>query len=194
MIISSTRHESKKASTEALNKRIEYCEDANHPDHKGLILHPGKNYNCGPTKADFVAAVEDAHQKYLEVRDGKPGKRDSNLWEEYICCMGEGCYHQTSEREAIEFMMIDEICPDSPARAIWKENPVTGKDILFIIFSKKNSEGNPNARYGLKLMQALEKQIANLLNTSGCKLANRKKLILTAHVVAKVRARKRGKP
>lgn len=194
MIISSIRHESKKASIEALKEHCDYHEDATHPNHVGLTIHPACNYNCGPTTADFVSAVEGTQAKYLEVRDGKPGKRDPNLWEEVICCMGEGCYHTKAERDAIELMMIAKICPDSPARAIWHENPVTGKDILIIIFPTKNTEGKPNQARRLKIMQALDEQIANLLNTSRCKPANRKKLIQTAREVAKDRARKLGKP
>ena len=191
MIIPSTRHESKKASNEALNMHLDYLEDITHPDHAGLTLHPACNYNSGPTAADFAAAIEENRKKYLEVSP-------CNGWEEAVCCMGDGSYHTATERDAIEKIIIGQICPDSPARTVWNEDPETGKGLLRIIFPAINPQGKPNLERNkarqLKLMEALDEQIANMLNTSSNKPAHREKHIQTAHEVAKNRARKFANP
>jgi hypothetical protein len=171
-----TREKSKKASIDELNAHLNYCKDTKHPDHKGLILHPAKNYNCGgQTDADFTSAIEN-----MSATDG---------WEEAICCMGEGCYHTAAERAAIEQILIDAICPDSPARVVWNENPETGKGLLHIIFPTINPEGKLNLESNkarrLKLMEALDAQVGYMLNTSSDKPAKRKKIIQTAQEVDK---------
>lgn len=192
-----TREKSKKASIDELNDHYDYLGDTTHPDHKGLILHPGKNYNCGPTKADFVEAIEATQTKYLEVRDGKSGKRTADIWEEAINNMGEESYHNAAEREAIERKMIDEICPGSPAHTRWHENPETGEWDLHILFPTKDPEGKLNLKRSkihlLKRMQALDKHVADLLNNAKSKSKKRKSHIPTAQEVAKAKAKEHAK-
>lgn len=197
-----TRSKSKKAFIDELNAHLDYLEDTTHPDHKGLTLHPAKNYNCGPSAADFVAAVEGTQKKYLEVRAGLSGKRTADIWEEAICNMDEGCYHTSDERDAIEQNMIKEICPGSPARAKWHENPETGECDVHIIFPTKNPEGKLNLAstsiHLFKRMQALDQFAADLLNGNKNKPKKRKAHIPTAQEVAekkaKALAKKKKKP
>lgn len=193
-----TREKSKKGSIDELNDHLNYLEDTTHPDHAGLTLHPAKNYNCGgQSAADFVAAIEATQTKYLEVRGGKSGKRTDDRWEEAICNMGEGCYHTAPERDAIEKMMLDEICPGSPARTKWHENPETGECDLHVIFPTKNPEGKLTLErtetHLLKRMQKIDKQVADLLNHGKSKPSRRKKHIQTAQEVAKEKSKKRAK-
>lgn len=193
-----TRKKSKKASSTELDDHLKYLEDSTHPDHKGLTLHPARNYNCGgQSAADLIVAIERTQEKYLEVRDGKSGKRSPDIWEEAICNMGEGCFHTQAERDAIEQEMLDEICPDSPARTKWHENPETGECDLHIIFSTKNPRGKLNLErtntHLLKRMQKLDKGAADLLNNSKSKPSKRKKHIPTAQEVAKEKSKKLAK-
>lgn len=193
-----TREKSKKASPTELDDHLKYFEDTTHPDHKGLTLHPARNYNCGgQSAADLVVAIERTQEKYLEVRDGKPGKRTADIWEEAICNMGEECYHTQAERDLIEREMIGEICPDSPARTKWHENPETGECDLHIIFSTKNPRGKLNLErtntHLIKRMQTLDKFVADLLNNSKSKPSKRKKHISTAQEVAKEKSKKLAK-
>lgn len=193
-----TRVKSKKASIDELIDYLDYLEDTTHPDHKGLKLHLGYNYNCdGQSAADFVEAIKGTQKKYLEVREGKSGKRTADIWEEVICNMGKGCYHTPSERDAIERMLIDEICPGSPARATWHENPETGKCDLHIIFPTKNPDGKLNLErtktHMLKRMQNLDKEVAGLLNGSKSKPKKRKSYIQTAQEIAREKSKKVAK-
>jgi hypothetical protein len=192
-----TREKSKKGSTGELTAHLKYLGDIAHDDHKGLILHPAKNYGCGPTAEDFVSAVEDTQKKYIEVRAGLSGKRTADIWEEAINNMDEGCYHTPAERDAIEKKMISEICPASPARTVWHENPITGECDLHLIFPTKNPEGRLNLErtktHLLKRMQALDKHSADVLNTSKSKPPKRKKHIPTAEEVAKKKSKAHAK-
>ena len=187
------REKSKKASIKELNEHLDYLKDPTHKDHKGLILHPAKNYNCGPTTADFVEAIESTQKKYLEVRDGKSGKRTDDIWEEAINNMDEGCYHTPAEREAIEHKLIEEFCPGSPARAVWHENPKTGECDLHIIFPTKSPEGKLNLErtktHQLKRRQQIDKDVADILNGSKNKPKKRKSHIPTAQEVAKKKSK-----
>jgi hypothetical protein len=191
------REKSKKGSIAELHAHLQYLGDTTHPDHKGLILHPAKNYNCGPTDADFVEAIEGTQTKYLEVRDGKSGKRTPDIWEEAINNMDEKCYHTAAEREAIEREMIYEICPGSPARAVWHENPETGECDLHIIFPTKTPEGKLNLErtttHLLKRMQKIDQDVADILNGAKAKPKKRKKHIPTAQEVAKIKAKAHAK-
>jgi hypothetical protein len=192
-----SRDKAKKGSSGELSDHLKYLADTTHDDHAGLILHPAKNYNCGPTADDFIAAVEGTQKKYLEVRAGLSGKRTADIWEEAINNMDEGCYHTPAERDAIEKKMISEICPGSPARTVWHENPVTGECDLHIIFPTKNPEGKLNLQrtktHLLKRMQALDKHAADLLNGSKSKPKNRKKHIPTAQEVARKKSKSLAK-
>jgi hypothetical protein len=189
-----SREKSKKASIDELNAHINYCKDTKHPDHKGLILHPAKNYNCGgQTDADFVAAVEGTQKKYLEVRDGLSGKRTADIWEEAINNMDEKCYHTPAERDEIEKNMIARICPNSPARAQWHENPETGEVDLHIIFSTKNLEGTLTlasiTTHKLVLRRELDQMAADVLNNAINKPKKRKKHIPTARETEKKKSK-----
>ncbi|TAE86029.1 MAG: hypothetical protein EAZ82_12260 [Verrucomicrobia bacterium] len=192
-----TREKPKKASIDELRTHLTYLKDTTHPDHKGLILHPAKTYNCGPTAEDFVAAVEASQTKYLEVRDGLQGKRTADIWEEAINNMDEGCYHTPAEREAIEKEMISKICPGSPALTTWHENLITGECDLHIIFPTKNPVGELTLKrtetHLLKRMKMLDKFAADVLNKSKKKPAKRKKHIPTAEEVAKKKSKAHAK-
>lgn len=191
------REKSKKESTDELKAHMDYLGDTKHKDHKGLILHPARNYNCGPTAADFVTAIEGTQAKYLEVRDRKCGKRTSDLWEEAINNMDEECYHTPAEREVIEKMMIAKICPGSPARAVWHENPKTGECDLHILFPTKNPEGKLNLErtetHQLKRRQQIDKLVADILNNAITKPKKRKSHIPTAQEVAAEKSKKHAK-
>jgi hypothetical protein len=180
-----TRAKEKKKSIDELKKHNVYLRDTNHADHKGLILHPGTNYNCtGPTEVDFVEDVQKSEANYLRHREGEKGKRTSELWEEGIQNLGVGCYVTPEERITIEKKYIAEVCPDAPARATWHENPETGECDLHILFGVKRPTGTltlerTHTHLFTKLNQ-LDKFAADLLNKSKSKPKKRKPHIKTA--------------
>ncbi len=180
-----TRPKEKKKSIAELKKHNLYLRDPNHADHKGLILHPGKNYNCaGPSENDLVDAVQATQANYLRHRDRKRGKRTSELWEEAIHNLGVGCYATPEEREIIEKEAIAKVCPDSPARATWHENPETGECDLHIVFAVKRPTGTLTLErthtHLFTRLNRLDKFAADLLNKSKEKPKKRKAHIKTA--------------
>lgn len=180
-----TRPKEKKQSIAELIKHNNYLRDPNHPDHEGLILHPGRNYNCsGPSEQELVDAVQATQANYLRHRDGKKGKRTSELWEEAIHNLGVGCYATPEEREIIENKAIADLCPDAPARATWHENPETGECDLHIIFAVKRPTGTLTLErthaHLFTRLNRLDKFAADLLNKAKPKPTRRKPHIKTA--------------
>jgi len=180
----------KKESIGAFQDYLDYLEDPTHEDHEGITLLPGRNYNCGPSREDLIAAVERMHENYIEIKDAKKhNRRTYNLWDEIIHNLGEGCYVTPEERDAIERRIIAKLCPDTPARATWHINEATGECDLHIVFAVKRPNGKltlERTNIGLsKRLDALDQFAADLLNKSKTKPKKRKDHIETCAEVAK---------
>ena len=192
------RSKEKKASVYDLADYLHYLEDEIDPDHKGITLLPGRNYHCsGPTNKDLIAGVLATQNAYLRHREGKSGKRTSDLWDEIIHNLGAGCFVTQDERDAIESKIIAEICPDAPARTTWHINEETGECDLHIVFAVKRPQGTltlARTKIGLsKRLQALDQFAADLLNRSKSKPLRRIPHIKTAKEVAEEESKKRAK-
>lgn len=194
------REKAKKASISVLEDYLKYLADITHEDHAGMTLLPGRNYNCGPSEAELVAAIDAMDKNYRHVRKLKgSGKCTADIWDEAIFNLGEGCFITEAERDEIEQKIIAEICPDSPARATWHIDPENGWDDLHIVFSTTTPRGTLNlARTETHLFRrqkSLDRWAADLLNGSKSKPKDRIAHIKTAAAVEKenlkVEARKK---
>ena len=181
-----------------LNDYLDYLEDTTHEDHEGMILMPGRNYNCGgTTRDDFVDAVIDMQSNYLIVREGESGKRSADLWGEIIYNLGKGVYHTPEEREKIERKILSRIAPNTPARCYWHVNPDGGYDDLHIVIAAKNLKGKMalqrTATHTLKRLKQLDGVFATYLNIRARLVPKRQPGIKPAHLVAKEKAREKSK-
>jgi hypothetical protein len=188
----------KKCSIEWLASYLDYLADVSEKDHgpKGMVLLPGRNCRCeDDTPAAFLAAVLERQVHYLQVRDGKEGKRSPLLWGELIYNLGKGVYHTAEERDYIEKLLIDRVAPNSSARAVWHINPKTGFDDLHILMSAKTLDGLMTLRRTKvkirKRLNAIDQEIADYLNSHAH--PDRTHIIITAAKVAKEKAAKRAR-
>ena len=166
----------KRMSMGALNEHLDYLEDPTHDDHEGMVLLPGRNYNCpGKTREDFVVGVDQTHKDYIDLKTAlRISKRSLIKWEEIIYSLGKGCYHTPAEREAIERRIIKRVCGDAPARATWHINPETGDDDLHIVFAAQQPNGRITLEhtaggFSMRVQQELDQFAADLINGSKSK-------------------------
>ena len=204
VVYKSERSPIKYKSDDALSAHLIYVKDPTDKDHAGMILLPGRNYQCdGNDDDDLIKACKRMLANHLRIKDlKKVNKRTYRLWGELIYNLGIHCHHTPEEREAIERKIIDTLFPDVPCRAVWHIDPETGYDDLHIIFAHTRPNGEPTLkRTGTHLnnrFDALDQWCADLLNNAKKKPKNRNPKIKTVRETAAENsaeiARENGKP
>jgi hypothetical protein len=118
-----------------------YLQDPSHPDHKGKLLVPSRNWNCpDDTVGGFINSAVECKERYNRTRIGRRGKPSNRLWEEVIYStppMPEGKPPSQAKRDSIASLLLEEICPDSVARYAWHIDNTTGRADLHILLAAK---------------------------------------------------------
>jgi len=171
-------------SLNVLGNRVRYIEDSEHENHHGKIVLPSRNYKCGGQEArDFLFAITQGIQRYVQRREGLRGKRTERSWGEYVYSSEEGTVPKADgtamepclsaeERDAVEQALLAGPFGRSPCRTAWHIDVQSGRcDCHFLVGAHDDrgviwaNDGFGKGKKNLKLeLERIEEAIVARLN------------------------------